>query len=238
MTKFFLILPTILFVSSFAFAQDYEDNENYDDKFYQENFLPANHARIKPSEAMQAGIPKENIFGNSKRKNYYENAYDKEDDFLSQIEHEEEILLKKQAMPNRGDYSGYFKIGEPYEIFGISYIPQDYDHFEEVGVASWYGNEFHGRATANGEIYDSGDMTAAHRTLPLPSLIRVTNLGNGKSVIVRVNDRGPFAKNRVIDVSEKAAEELDFRDSGTANVKVELLRADTDEMLSKLKIKE
>lgn len=136
-----------------------------------------------------------------------------------------------------GDYEGIFKIGNPYEIQGVAYFPQNYEEFEEVGTASWYGADFHGKKTANGETYDSSTMTAAHRTLPLPSMVKVTNLRNNKSVIVRVNDRGPFAKNRVIDVSQKAAEELGFRSQGTTEVRVQLLRNDTDELLEKLKIK-
>lgn len=133
--------------------------------------------------------------------------------------------------------SGYFKIGNPYEIEGVSYFPQNYDDFDETGVASWYGPDFHGKPTANGEIYDSFTMTAAHQTLPLPSMVKVTNLRNGKSVIVRINDRGPFARNRIIDVSEKAADELGFKDQGTTEVRVQLLRNETDELLAKLNIK-
>ncbi len=136
-----------------------------------------------------------------------------------------------------GRYQGYFKVGNPYEIQGVSYFPQNYEEFEESGVASWYGPDFHGKPTANGEVYDSYTMTAAHPTLPLPSMVRVTNLRNGKNVIVRVNDRGPFSKNRIIDVSEKAADELGFKQYGTTTVRIQLLRNDTDELLEKLKIK-
>lgn len=96
-------------------------------------------------------------------------------------------------------------------------------NFQEIGKASWYGNRFHGRITANGEKYSASSMTAAHPTLPLSSMIKVTNLSNNKSVIVKVNDRGPFSKNRIIDVSEKAAEELGFKQAGTTEVKIELL---------------
>lgn len=136
-----------------------------------------------------------------------------------------------------GQYTGIFKIGNPYQIFGVNYVPQNYEDFEEIGTASWYGDDFHGKPTANGETYNMGSMTAAHPTLPLPSLVRVTNLRNNKTVVVRVNDRGPFAKNRVIDVSEKAATLLDFKGHGTTEVKVELLRDETDQMLERLKIK-
>ncbi len=135
-----------------------------------------------------------------------------------------------------GSYIGKYKVGSRYEIAGVEYQPQQYDNFEEVGVASWYGDDFHGKKTANGEIYHMGDMTAAHPTLPLPSMVRITNLGNGKFVKVRVNDRGPFSKKRIVDVSEKAARELGFKDNGTANVKLEYLKEDTERLLRDLKI--
>jgi rare lipoprotein A len=141
-----------------------------------------------------------------------------------------------EMLGENGEYDGHFKIGNPYKVFGVSYVPQDYEDYQETGTASWYGDDFHGKKTANGEVYNMGSMTAAHPTLPLPSLVRVTNLRNGKNVIVRVNDRGPFAKNRVIDVSEKAAVALGFKGQGTTEVKIELLRNDTDALLEKLKI--
>jgi len=177
--------------------------------------------RMRPSESMQAGIPKKILLN-----------YDEEREERDMISYNEKYLV-----PEEETYEGTYKVGNPYKIFGVSYVPQNYEDFEEVGTASWYGADFHGKLTANGETYNSGDMTAAHRTLPLPSIVRVTNLQNGKSAIVRVNDRGPFAKNRVIDVSEHAAEVLGFKDSGTTDVKVELLRSDTDQMLARLKIK-
>lgn len=118
--------------------------------------------------------------------------------------------------------SGLYKVGKPYKIKGVWYYPQiDYEYVEE-GVASWYGPGFHGKATANGEVYDQNDMTAAHRTLPLPSIVRVTNLENGRSIKVRVNDRGPFAQNRIIDMSRRGAQLLGFYGSGTTRVRVEI----------------
>ena len=104
---------------------------------------------------------------------------------------------------------------------GRVYVPEDNPHYRAEGVASWYGSDFHGRATANGEIFDSESISAAHPTLPLPSYVRVTNLGNGHSLIVRVNDRGPYAANRLIDVSKRAAHLLGFTVRGTAFVRVE-----------------
>lgn len=121
------------------------------------------------------------------------------------------------------DYRGAaprVKVGQPYQINGQWYHPRMVDRYQEIGVASWYGVPFHGRQTANGEVYDMHGMTAAHPTLPLPSLARVTNLENGRSVVVRVNDRGPFAKQRIIDLSRRAAWELGFKDQGTAEVEV------------------
>ena len=118
---------------------------------------------------------------------------------------------------------GYYKVGDPYEIRGVWYYPTvDYNYIE-TGIASWYGPGFHGKLTANGEIYDENDLTAAHRTLPMPSLVRVTNLENGRSLVVRVNDRGPFAHGRIIDLSRRAAELLDYTHSGLAKVDVEYL---------------
>lgn len=110
----------------------------------------------------------------------------------------------------------------PYVVFGKQYYPiQDARRYQAVGPASWYGTKFHGQATANGETYDLYGMTAAHKTLPLPSYVRVTNLDNGKSVTLRVNDRGPFYSDRIIDLSFAAAKKLDFAEKGTARVKVE-----------------
>jgi rare lipoprotein A (peptidoglycan hydrolase) len=241
MKKAFLSIAglTLLFSCS---INDYEDERlskrymrNIDHNFEREQLRLVRH--VKPSESMQAGIPKTSLFAD--RGNRYDDVYyeDENGDEATLYQSEDdESQLRHQASASEDKYRGYFKIGTPYQVSGTSYFPQNYNQFEEVGVASWYGADFHGKETANGEIYNSGEMTAAHRTLPLPSLVRVTNLNNGRSVVVRVNDRGPFAKNRVIDVSEKAAEVLGFKDLGTADVKVELLRDDTDEMLAKLRI--
>jgi rare lipoprotein A len=116
--------------------------------------------------------------------------------------------------------AGIYKIGNPYQQDGIWYYPHEQPDYDETGIASWYGAEFHGQRTANGEIFDSKALTAAHRTLPMPVNVRVTNLDNGRSLIVRVNDRGPFARGRIIDVSERAADLLGFRLQGTARVRV------------------
>jgi rare lipoprotein A len=137
------------------------------------------------------------------------------------------IPAKPRArLPNgRG---GHSKIGAPYRVNGRVYYPLATARgYDETGIASWYGRDFHGKLTANGERYDMHALSAAHRTLPLPSLVRVTNLENGRSVIVRVNDRGPFVKNRLIDLSWAAAKALGFADKGTALVRVQALDTKT-----------
>ena len=116
---------------------------------------------------------------------------------------------------------GVYKVGNPYQINGIWYYPSENDKYDSTGIASWYGPQFHGKRTANGEVFDENQLTAAHPTLPMPVLARVTNLENGKSLIVRVNDRGPFAAGREIDMSKKAAEMLGFMQKGTAKVRVQ-----------------
>lgn len=117
--------------------------------------------------------------------------------------------------------TGHYKVGTPYQISGVWYYPKEDPFYDETGVASWYGSDFHGKSTANGEKYDMDGLTAAHRTLPLPSIVRVTNLSNGRSIKLRVNDRGPYARGRIIDVSRTAAKLLGFQGPGTARVRVQ-----------------
>jgi rare lipoprotein A len=116
---------------------------------------------------------------------------------------------------------GTYRVGKPYIVAGRVYVPEEDVNYREEGMASWYGDDFHGRLTANGEVFDMESLTAAHPTLPMPCYARVTNLSNGKSLIVRVNDRGPYHGNRLIDVSNKAAELLKFKGYGVARVRVE-----------------
>ena len=123
-----------------------------------------------------------------------------------------------QPVPKGG---GVYKVGPAYTVAGRVYVPEQNVHYRSEGVASWYGMDFHGRLTANGEVYDIDGISAAHPTLPMPCYARVTNLANQKSLIVRVNDRGPYAGNREIDVSGKAAALLGFRGNGIARVRVE-----------------
>jgi rare lipoprotein A len=123
--------------------------------------------------------------------------------------------------------AGVYKVGAPYQIGDTWYYPSEQPDYDETGIASWYGPTFYGRSTANGEHFDADALTAAHRTLPMPVNVRVTNLDNGKSLIVRVNDRGPFAKGRIIDLSERAATLLGYKQQGTARVRVTFVsRAD------------
>ncbi len=115
---------------------------------------------------------------------------------------------------------GHFKLGKPYQINGKWYYPQLQPDYDKVGLASWYGHDFDGKRTANGEIYDMRALTAAHKTLPLPSYAYVTNLQNNRTVLVRINDRGPFKPGRIIDLSERVSRELGFKHHGLAKVRV------------------
>ena len=133
-------------------------------------------------------------------------------------------------------YHGHYKVGKPYKIKGKRYKPREVNRYTRTGVASWYGKRhgFHGKKTANGDIYNKEMLTAAHKTLPLPSLVKVTNRENGKSVIVLVNDRGPFAHNRVIDLSERAAARIGMRHKGAAKVRLQYLNGETKRFLRTL----
>jgi rare lipoprotein A len=128
------------------------------------------------------------------------------------------VVTDGQPVPKGG---GGYKVGQPYTINGQTYYPSDNPAYRAEGIASWYGPDFHGRLTANGEVFDMHGISAAHPTMPIPSYARVTNLDNGRSIIVRVNDRGPYARNRIIDVSIGAANALGFYGDGLAHVRVE-----------------
>jgi rare lipoprotein A len=119
--------------------------------------------------------------------------------------------------------TGSYKVGQPYQIAGVWYYPQVDYSYDTTGVASWYGPGFHKERTANGEIYNENELTAAHQTLPMPSLVRVTNLDNGRSIVVRINDRGPFKAGRILDMSRRSAQLLGFEQQGTAKVRVQIL---------------
>lgn len=133
--------------------------------------------------------------------------------------HQVDVSKIPDAVPT--PHVGPYK-ANPYEVFGVRYVPmQDGRNYRETGLASWYGTKFHGQLTANGEEYDLYGMTAAHKTLPLPTYVRVTNLDNGRQITVRVNDRGPFHSDRIIDLSYAGARKLGFAETGTARVTVE-----------------
>ncbi len=123
--------------------------------------------------------------------------------------------------PNPPRGGGRYQVGNPYTVRGKTYVPQHDPNYAAAGSASWYGADFHGRRTANGEIFSANAITAAHPTLPLPSYVRVTNADNGRSLIVRVNDRGPYVSGRIIDLSYRAASMLGYVNKGSANVRVE-----------------
>lgn len=127
---------------------------------------------------------------------------------------------------------GHYKVGAPYQVGGRWYNPREQPDYDRIGVASWYGRDFHGRKTANGETYNQMDLTAAHPTLPMPVMVQVTNLENGRSIKVRVNDRGPFANGRIIDLSKRSAQLLGMEQKGTAKVLVEILREESLQLAS------
>jgi len=131
------------------------------------------------------------------------------------------IVALGEPVPKGG---GVRKIGDPYVAAGETVVPREDPDYDQAGIASWYGEMFHGRKTANGEVYDMDALTAAHPTLPLPSYVKVTHLGNGRSLILRVNDRGPFRRNRIIDLSRRAATLLGIHKPGTGPVRVSYLR--------------
>ena len=128
------------------------------------------------------------------------------------------VVEPGEPVPKGG---GTYRVGKPYQVAGRTYVPEENTSYEAEGVASWYGDVFHGRLTANGEVFDMNSISAAHPTLPIPSYVRVTNLKNNRSLIVRVNDRGPYHENRVIDVSVRAAKLLGFHQYGLTRVRVE-----------------
>ncbi|MDO8877614.1 MAG: septal ring lytic transglycosylase RlpA family protein [Pseudolabrys sp.] len=130
------------------------------------------------------------------------------------------VVEPGEPVPKGG---GKYRVGKPYQVAGRTYVPEEDPDYKAEGLASWYGDAFHGRYTANGEIFDMNTITAAHPTMPLPSYARVTNLRNRKSIVVRVNDRGPYVGNRVIDLSIKTAKLLEFHGQGIARVKVEYI---------------
>jgi rare lipoprotein A len=128
------------------------------------------------------------------------------------------VIEPGEPVPKGG---GVYRVGKPYIVAGQTYVPEENTHYSAEGMASWYGDDFHGRLTANGEVFDMNAISAAHPTLPMPCYVRVTNLANRRSLVVRVNDRGPYHQNRVIDLSVRAAQLLGFHGDGVTRVRVE-----------------
>jgi len=140
--------------------------------------------------------------------------------------------VKEGAAPTA---PGGYKVGKPYQIMGVWYYPSEDYSYDETGIASWYGPDFHGKYTANGDVFDQNGISAAHRTLPMPSVVRVTNLENGRSIEVKVNDRGPFAHGRILDLSKHAAELLGMDLQGTARVRVQIMADESRQLALQLK---
>lgn len=153
---------------------------------------------------------------------------------------ESQLLIHAAKQSPTGDApasqtGGRFKVGDPYQIGGVWYYPAEDYGYGETGIASWYGKEFQGKPTANGEVFDMNKVSAAHRTLPMPSIVRVTNLDNGREIVVRVNDRGPFAHGRIIDMSRRGAQLLGFEMQGTAKVKVEIVADESRQIAEQMR---
>ncbi|MBM3951353.1 MAG: septal ring lytic transglycosylase RlpA family protein [Rhodospirillales bacterium] len=147
---------------------------------------------------------------------------------------ETNFLLHTAKKLRDGPPGGVYKVGEPYQVNGVWYTPAVDYTYDETGIASWYGADFHGKLTANGETYDMNEVTAAHKTLPMPSLARVTNLENGRSLIVRINDRGPFVAGRIIDLSRRSAQLLGLEGKGTGRVRVQILAEESREIAEQM----
>ena len=143
-------------------------------------------------------------------------------------------VAKKSEEKKKTSY-GKYKIGKPYQIKGGWYYPKEDFGYDETGIGSWYGQKFHGRKTANGETYDMNGVSAAHRTLPMPSFVRVTNLDNGRTLNVRINDRGPYAHGRILDLSRRAAQLLGYEKQGTARIRVRILADESRNIAARLK---
>ncbi len=129
-------------------------------------------------------------------------------------------MPKNDEMPT-GTQGVKRKVGTPYKVAGVWYHPKEDPYYDQTGYASWYGKDFHGKATANGEVYNMNALTAAHKTLPMPSYVKVTNLENNRSLVLRVNDRGPFVAGRLIDISRRGAQLLGFQKQGVTRVRIQ-----------------
>ncbi len=148
---------------------------------------------------------------------------------------ETQFLMHTAKRMKKDQQASHYKIGNPYQINGVWYRPAEDWNYDETGIASWYGPNFDGKPTANGETFDQWQASAAHKTLPLPSIVRVTNLENGRSLVVRINDRGPYARGRIIDMSRRASQMLGFEAKGTARVRVVILAKESRASAERLK---
>ncbi len=216
------IIAMFIFLSACA-AQKEVQVRSYEDYFPADK----NYADNKNSEydtyTYEDNAPKNNTKVTEEGKEYSDDGY------FQEAPIEVDTAIKSTGKCKAVVAPGPKKIGKPYKINGVTYYPMESaDGYNEVGIASWYGPGFHGKLTANGEKYNQKAMTAAHKTLPLPTLVKVENLENGKSVVVRVNDRGPYSKGRIIDLTEVAARRLGMIDKGTARVRVSVLSEDPD----------
>ena len=211
------IILMFIFSSFSCAAQNEVQVKSYEDYFPAENTKDENYDTYTYNDAEND----EEVTAGGK-------AYS-DDGYFQEAPVEIDAAVKSTGKCRAVSAPGPKKIGKPYKINGVTYYPMESaDGYSEVGVASWYGPGFHGKLTANGETYNQKAMTAAHKTLPLPTLVKVENLENGKSVVVRVNDRGPYSKGRIIDLTEVAARRLDMLDKGTARVRVSVLSEDPD----------
>ncbi|MDR3289659.1 MAG: septal ring lytic transglycosylase RlpA family protein [Rickettsiales bacterium] len=226
MKKISLFIFLILFCNLYAEEMEEEVKDEYylrlDDGLYNKNYTGKKEkAKMK---AKMVNFDEEKEKSKPKKKIVEEDDNDGEED----NDNDEHLYPKKST------YKGVYKVGKPYDVLGQHYEPFENENYDEKGMASWYGSDFHNKNTSNGEIYNMNDWTAAHRTLPMPSIVKVTNLENGKSVKVRINDRGPFVKDRIIDVSNRVAKELDFHNKGTTRIRVVYLKRESDLLLRKL----
>ena len=149
--------------------------------------------------------------------------------------HGAKSVVGQEPPPPAASAAPNYKIGKPYQVAGVWYYPQEDFSYDETGIASWYGPNFHAKLTANGEVFDQDAVTAAHKTLQMPCVARVTNLENGRSIIVRINDRGPFVNGRILDLSRHSAQLLGMEGKGTAKVRVQVLNEESRVLAGKLK---
>ncbi|WP_239988600.1 septal ring lytic transglycosylase RlpA family protein [Paramagnetospirillum kuznetsovii] len=154
---------------------------------------------------------------------------------LNLFAHGAKSAMGGESPPPSASASSNYKVGKPYQVAGIWYYPQEDFAYDETGIASWYGPDFHAKLTANGETFDQNAVSAAHKTLQMPSVARVTNLENGRSIIVRINDRGPFVNGRILDLSRRSAQLLGMEGKGTAKVRVQILSEESRALAGKIK---